>query len=190
MSMALDPPTLTAERQRRFDDCVKMAYKITHQRCGRFVGLDPFHDFQQVALLALHKATIKFDAEQGLQAGCKFSTYAGTAIHNALTQALKLFYRHGLARGMAPAAMTSLSEQQPLTAPDAPPLETSTWHAELRGVVGQLPRAEWRQVIEGRFFGGKTYTQLAAELHCSKEWARQLEKKALAWLHQALADSE
>jgi RNA polymerase sigma factor (sigma-70 family) len=85
-----DAATLTKEEIARFESCQPMAEHIV-QKCldrshgGKLYGRE---DLVQVALMALAKASVEFDAERGI----KFSSMAYLYMQNAVTSALRKEY--------------------------------------------------------------------------------------------------
>ena len=80
--------------QNAFDDLLELYEPLVRAEVSRYTsGLDAFDvdDFQQVALLALHRAALSFDLSQS---EVEFGLYAKICIGNALSSFLRAWRHH------------------------------------------------------------------------------------------------
>jgi len=144
-------------------------------------GVLTYEEALQAGRIGLWRALLRYDPTRGTA----FSTYAWVAIRRAIQRT---------AHQAAPDSRCQTGPGFPYSLPDeaADPtadvvtlVEQGELRAALRDLVQQLPpRQRWvivaRYGLDGR--PPRPRPQLGAHLGCSKEWIRQLELAALAWL--------
>ena len=146
-------------------------------------GVLTYEEALQAGRIGLWRALLRYDPARGTA----FSTYAWVAIRRAIWRAARQVTR-GSRWQAAPGFPDSLlHEAADPTADVVTLVEQRELREALRDLVQQLPpRQRW--VIVARFgLDGqppRSRPQIGALLGCSKEWIRQLELAALAWLRQ------
>jgi RNA polymerase sigma factor for flagellar operon FliA len=95
-----------------------------------------------------------------------------------------------LAVGLAcePDRAASLDAADPDANPEAQLLRRRT-SERVRSAVARLPGPQ-RALVEGHYFQGERFDEIAARLGLSKSWASRLHAKAIATLGRALCDHE
>jgi RNA polymerase primary sigma factor/RNA polymerase sigma factor len=155
-------------------------------------------DLASVGYFALIRAAELFDETRGV----KFSSYACFAIERRIRLSFKLdrpirlpchLEGEELARAIkrsyvGPLWSNPYAEHDDQHDPPAPPgpepfaeEEQKKRQARLEGLLAQLGQ-RYRTVIVRRFWEGRTLREVAAELGITKEWARQIEARALTKL--------
>jgi RNA polymerase sigma factor (sigma-70 family) len=140
-------------------------------------GVLTYEEALQAGRIGLWRALLRYDPTRGTA----FSTYAWVAIRRAAHQATP-DSRCPTGPGF-PYPLPD--EAADLTADVVTLVEQGELREAVRDLVQQLPlRQRWvivaRYGLDGR--PPRTRPQLGAQLGCSKEWIRQLELAALAWL--------
>jgi RNA polymerase sigma factor (sigma-70 family) len=140
-----------------------------------------YEEALQAGRIGLWRALLRYDPTRGTT----FSTYAWVAIRRAIQRVA-----HQITRGRRYETDLDTPNPQPdevadPTADVVTLVEQGELRAALRDLVQQLPaRQRWvivaRYGLDGR--PPRPRPQLGAQLGCSKEWIRQLELAALAWL--------
>jgi RNA polymerase sigma factor FliA len=127
--------------------------------------------------LGLIRAVDRFDPARGTA----FGTWAITCIRGAI--------RHELEDVRGPAVEflpLEAAECQADAGPDPFALALAGEQKRLlTAAIARLPE-RWRQVVEGRFYGGRDYRGLGAELGISGSRVKQIEQKAVLALQRIL----
>jgi RNA polymerase sigma factor (sigma-70 family) len=175
---------------------------------AKVLGRDPLKlaaigdDLASVGYFALIRAAELFDETRGV----KFSSYACFAIERRLRLSLKLdrpirlpYHLEGdeLAAAIKRSRVSSFpgdprSDRDDRHDPPAPPgpepfaeEEQKTQQARIEWFLAKLGQ-RYRTVIVRRFWEGRKLREVAAELGITKEWARQIEARALQELREMM----
>ncbi len=181
-------PTI-AERHQLLLSHQKLAHKFAQKNRIRFSRVLAYEDLLQIAMVAIWKATETYETGHG----ASFTTYAFTALVNEFRNLHKHWKRPQREGTLAVLSLDSLGDdrdQAPWEPESGLPLpEASLEHRELHVLLSAAARRLGplqRRVLRARFQEDRTLEEIGAREGVTREYIRQVEKKALGQLRQSL----
>lgn len=182
-------PTSLPERQALCLSHQKLAHKFAQKNRFRFQRVLEYEDLFSMAMAAIWQASGTYEAGHG----ASFTTYAFTALLNEFRNLHKHWKRPQRAGAFTVLSLDDLKsdDEQPAWEPRSL-LPAPEAELELRELTGLLslqvrrldPRS--RRVIRGRFEEDRTLEEIGQKEGVTREYIRQVEKKALAQIRQSL----
>jgi RNA polymerase sigma factor (sigma-70 family) len=157
-------------RERVIEENLELVRSVARRYADRG---EPFDELVQAGSVGLIKAVDRFDPERGTS----LATFASSLIEGEIRHHLRRHRRHAA----APVAAA------PEPAGDASETERTEARLLLRSGWKNLSERE-RRLLELRYFGDRTQTQIATELGLSQAQVSRLLSATLARLRQELAD--
>jgi RNA polymerase sigma factor (sigma-70 family) len=181
-------PASLSERKELLTSHQKLAHKFARKNQYRFQRVYEYEDLFAIAMTAIWEASGTYEAELG----ASFTTYAFTACLNIFRNLHKHWRRPNRAGTLQ---TVSLDQQWDSDAPawqpasTTPSAEAEIERQELCRLLDQQVRrldARSRRVIVARFEGDETLEIIGQREGVTREYIRQIEKKALGQIRQAL----